>query len=117
MKRSRSICLIALGSMFLSGCTVGHTWFQMNSNSPMPFFGFDLLPRRSTSAKVDPSQTHFVKNTETKRAATSTVSSGVASNSPDNSTGKLRLRRISDFLTGSREEEIDLTGPQYPFAP
>ncbi|MEW4488097.1 hypothetical protein AB1L42_08445 [Thalassoglobus sp. JC818] len=117
MKRSLSICLIAWGAMFLSGCTVGNTWFQMNSNSPMPFFGFDLLPRRSTSAKFDPSQAHLVKDSQSDRAATSTVSPGLASSSPNKATGELRLRRISDFLTGNREEEIDLTGPQYPFAP
>ena len=31
----------------LSGCQVRRTWFQMDSNSPVPFFGIDLLPRRS----------------------------------------------------------------------
>ncbi len=37
----------------MSGCEIGRSHFQMNSNSPSPFFGIDLMPRRSTTS-VDP---------------------------------------------------------------
>ena len=37
-----------------SGCEVGRQHFQMNSNSPTPFFGIDLLPRRKTTSIVSP---------------------------------------------------------------
>ena len=37
-----------------SGCEFGRSHFQMNSNSPTPFFGIDLLPRRKTTSIVTP---------------------------------------------------------------
>ena len=36
------------------GCEFGRQHFQMNSNSPTPFFGIDLLPRRKTTSIVSP---------------------------------------------------------------
>lgn len=38
----------------LSGCELDRPNFHMNSNSPTPFFGIDLLPRRSTTSLVRP---------------------------------------------------------------
>ena len=38
----------------LSGCDLARPNFQMNSNSPIPFFGIDLLPRRKTTSLVNP---------------------------------------------------------------
>jgi len=35
-----------------SGCEVGHRWFSMSSDSPMPWFGFDLMPRRKTTTQI-----------------------------------------------------------------
>lgn len=47
-----ALLLTLLGT---SGCAVDRTFFSMSSDSPMPFFGFDLrLPRRTT--QVDPPQ-------------------------------------------------------------
>jgi|GEM_PF-5300737 len=37
-----------------SGCELNRPNFQMNSNSPTPFFGFDILPRRRTTSIVSP---------------------------------------------------------------
>lgn len=37
-----------------SGCEFGRSHFQMNSNSPTPFFGIDLLPRRKTTSIATP---------------------------------------------------------------
>ncbi|MGE0375450.1 MAG: hypothetical protein AB7I48_16400 [Planctomycetaceae bacterium] len=36
-----------------SGCQVGRTFFQMDSNSPVPFFGMDLLPQRNKKSATD----------------------------------------------------------------
>lgn len=36
------------------GCELNRPNFQMNSNSPVPFFGIDLLPRRKTTSLVSP---------------------------------------------------------------
>ena len=38
----------------LSGCELDRPNFQMNSNSPTPFFGFDILPRRRTASIISP---------------------------------------------------------------
>lgn len=46
------VCLL-VSACGLSGCELGRSHFQMNSNSPSPFFGIDLMPRRSTTS-VDP---------------------------------------------------------------
>ncbi|MBX3443144.1 MAG: hypothetical protein KF774_12130 [Planctomyces sp.] len=37
-----------------SGCEVGRTMFQMDSNSQSPFFGVDLLPSRRSASVVPP---------------------------------------------------------------
>lgn len=46
------VCLL-VSACGMSGCEIGRSHFQMNSNSPSPFFGIDLMPRRSTTS-VDP---------------------------------------------------------------
>ena len=42
--------LVLLASLGLSGCQVGRTFFQMDSNSRVPFMGLDLLPKRDRSS-------------------------------------------------------------------
>lgn len=47
LRAGLSLCGLVIALQF-SGCQVSNTWFQMDSNSPMPFFGFDIaLPRRT----------------------------------------------------------------------
>jgi hypothetical protein len=48
----------------LSGCEIGSTMFQMDSNSGSPFMGVNLLPSRKTTAipKKRDGQTIPVKN-------------------------------------------------------
>ena len=54
----RTIVLSGLaGCLLFSGCELTRPNFQMNSNSHMPFFGIDLLPRRSTTLVDPPSAT------------------------------------------------------------
>jgi hypothetical protein len=45
--------LLAASLLLTSGCQVGRTFFQMDSDAPVPFFGMDLLPRRSTASPTD----------------------------------------------------------------
>lgn len=66
---------VLLASLLLSGCEIGRSHFQMNSNSPTPFFGIDLMPRRSTTS-LDPQS-----KTRTVQAPDSTVQS-VAESKP-----------------------------------
>ncbi|MBX3440621.1 MAG: hypothetical protein KF861_24230 [Planctomycetaceae bacterium] len=42
--------LALFAALGLSGCQVGRTFFQMDSNAPVPFFGMDLLPQREKSS-------------------------------------------------------------------
>lgn len=58
-----------------SGCEVGRTMFQMDSNSGQPFFGVDLLRARSAAAAKKPKppgETALV--TQVRNAPTSTAS-------------------------------------------
>lgn len=43
-----------LACLMAAGCELDRPNFQMNSNSPTPFFGIDLLPRRKTTSLVRP---------------------------------------------------------------
>lgn len=58
MSSGRSLTLLALGAVLMlsPGCAVDRSFFQMDSNSGVPFFGFDLIPRRKVGAVVPSSQ-------------------------------------------------------------
>lgn len=58
-----------------SGCELARPNFQMNSNSPNPFFGIDLLPRRRTASIISPPA-------GLQMATTSASSTEVADDSP-----------------------------------
>jgi len=45
---------LALLATACSGCELGHSFFHMDSNSPNPFFGFDLVPRRKATSFAPP---------------------------------------------------------------
>ncbi len=49
------------------GCEIGRSWFTMSSDSPTPFMGIDLLPRRKTS-QLAPAKAgeHFPTMTHTE---------------------------------------------------
>lgn len=52
MRRSLlSICLLIFG-FGTTGCELGRTMFQMDSNSGMPNFSFDLIPRKSKKKSI-----------------------------------------------------------------
>lgn len=97
------ICLCSL-----TGCQVGRTWFQMDSNSPMPFFGFDLLPRRTVELTPPGEEDASV---------------------PVSAAGPSRIQQVSDrfFDTGRElklphvslrgdEESVTFSGPQPVFS-
>ena len=98
--KSNACGAVVLASLLLSGCELGRSHFQMNSNSPTPFFGIDLMPRRSTSS-IDPQS-----KTRTVEAPGSAVQS-VAESKPRTAFWK------SFALQSSRSEPtpIPLTTP------
>ncbi|MCA9074886.1 MAG: hypothetical protein KDA93_07635 [Planctomycetaceae bacterium] len=54
--RTRSICqltFVFIISTNLSGCQLGRTFFHMDSNSPSPFMGFDLLPKPNRTSPTE----------------------------------------------------------------
>ncbi len=44
--RPRLAAAFLLLSLLTSGCAVDRKFFQMDSNSGIPFFGIDLIPRK-----------------------------------------------------------------------
>ena len=52
-----------------SGCEVGSRWFSMSSDSPMPWLGFDLLPRRKTTQILPHSQPQDLSRESTSRVS------------------------------------------------
>lgn len=55
---------VVIALALCSGCEVGRTMFQMDSNSGSPFMGIDLLPSRKTSSirRAPQQETLPVKN-------------------------------------------------------
>jgi hypothetical protein len=51
---SRPAAALALLMLMVcgSGCEFGRQWFQMSSDSQMPFFGLDILPRRNSTRSI-----------------------------------------------------------------
>jgi hypothetical protein len=48
MNVSKLILILMICSLS-QGCEMGRTWFSMSSDSPMPWFGFDIpFPRRTS---------------------------------------------------------------------
>ena len=62
-----AICAVSVG------CELDRPNFQMNSNSPTPFFGFDLLPKRKTTSLVSPQAGAQIVSSDTVAGDISTV--------------------------------------------
>ncbi len=56
--------VVCLACVVVSGCELARPNFQMNSNSPTPFFGIDLIPRRSTTSIAKPRPNEQLTTTE-----------------------------------------------------
>jgi hypothetical protein len=132
VSRSMGVAVLFGALSLLSGCQVGRTWFHMDSNAPMPFFGFDLLPRRTADLRP-PDQDRFAERSEPPVHRASDGSAPVVS--PVNDTTRdrdavptseaamtaerggreLRLPRISSFLPDRREEDVTFQPPTGPF--
>lgn len=106
--------LLLLSTVFamlhFAGCEVGRTWFQMNSNSPTPFMGIDLLPRR-TSQLEPPQPIASEKLTfMADRADTRQVSERRSARVTE-----LKLPHVTLFQR-AREEELTFQGPEPIFS-
>jgi hypothetical protein len=108
--------LMALLLLVCSGCEVGHSWFNMSSDSPMPWFGFDLMPRRRSTSLVIPQADQNVREIPTA-AKFSTQPVSDVRRPERNVSRELFLPSIPAFFDGNPEEELTFTGPTGAFAP
>lgn len=112
--RRRLVTLLAWAGLACcaSGCEVGHSWFQMDSNSTTPSFGLDLLPRRRSADLRNPAdmQERFVNH---ESSGNQTIHSA-----EQNASGwkSIHLPTVKQVWNVSREEVVSLEGPQAPFA-
>lgn len=113
--RFATLSLLALITMSGAGCEVGRSWFSMSSDSPMPWFGVDLMPRRKTTQifphREDPTET-------TRTVATKTIPK--ENHSPRKSeqvwSKELHLPSIPAFFNDPQTEELSFEGPTGPFS-
>lgn len=69
-KTSTGWAYLAVLMLACSGCEIGRTMFQMDSDSPVPRFSFDLLPSKKKDSSPlgsndrSPSQQGFWRNAQ-----------------------------------------------------
>jgi len=105
-----AICLL------VPGCEVGRSWFSMSSDSPSPWFGFDLMPRRrTTSLNPQPRPPHLNESfNRTSKAELQPVSHRPR---PSGSHSReLHLPSIPAYFDGNTTEELSFTGPEGAFS-
>ena len=101
LRPSHFLTLLLLMSMSTSGCQVGRTFFQMDSNSPSPFMGVDLLPnlsKKSPTEGVSRFQNEIVTDAPTEAPA---------QQSPEQESG--RLTRLLGRSTPSKQMALPTT--------
>lgn len=100
-------CLMLLSS---SGCQTGRQWFQMDSNSATPYFGFELMPRKTSlvvPTNSDPQAPHV------NGRPIAELTNG---RSPSFETNPIILPRLSLIQSSERLEDVSLSGPQSVFS-
>ena len=111
--------IVCVSSLLLTGCALNHSWFHMDSNSPMPFFGFELKPRKAASTTPKDTTHQLVSHrsgpsVKSFHPVQGTLPSRDATAAP---TKILKLRNLSEILNGDDEKDISLTAPMSPFQP
>lgn len=116
MKRYLLLVCLAVTGMS-SGCALDRTWFQMSSNSPMPFFGFDLRFPRKTSYMEQNAPEEMSEKPEFSQSTIQTVSLRDSYPNEKISSHALQLPRMSSQSRLGTEEELSFTGPKTSFSP
>lgn len=100
--------MLLLFACLFSGCQVGRSWFHMDSNSGMPFFGLDLLPRRETTLNIDP------RRPERRQAPAEELEQ--IRPASEKRVQPVELPRLTEVL-GGEDEDVSLTidGPPAEF--
>jgi hypothetical protein len=107
--------LMMLLAMSASGCEVGRSWFSMSSDSPSPWFGFDLLPRRRTTELTLPQNRDALSPRE--RTAKPAIYH-VSDRGPKERilSKELHLPPVPAFFDTDEKVEISFTGPKSAFS-
>ncbi len=108
--RLTKIGLLAL-CLFSPGCEIGRSWFSMSSDSPSPWFGIDLMPRRRTSQTAPRS-----KDIPIGVAKATSQSPGDRPRTKGVSSKELRLPSIPAFFDTNPVEELSFHGPEGTFS-
>jgi len=107
--------IILISLLASPGCEIGSRWFSMSSDSPMPWFGVDLLPRRKTT-QIMPHRRDL--DAATRAVATKQLSrESFRQNPPDKVWFReLHLPSIPAYFDQDIEEELSFRGPSGPFS-
>ena len=116
MRRTR-LFIVLMAACLCPGCALDRTWFQMSSNSPMPFFGFDLRLPRKTSQMEPLGENAGLAKSEADASQVRPVVNKTFVKTTQQSSQPLSFRRISTLLENGEAEEITFTGPKPPFVP
>jgi hypothetical protein len=98
-----------------SGCEVGRSWFSMSSDSPSPWFGFDLLPRRKTTNLTLPRPGDDGSPRE-RTAKPALYQASDRSTTGRTFSKELHLPPVSAFFDSEEDVEISFTGPKSTFS-
>lgn len=109
MRKFTRFTLLLLLVSSASGCEIGRSWFSMNSDSPMPFFGFDLMPRRRTTELTVPRPGE--RGTASSGAARPIQPTADRHWTGQQSSRELHLLPASQTKSGQEGADLSLSGP------
>lgn len=114
---TRNFILFGMLAVLCTGCSLERSWFQMSSNSPMPFFGLDFrLPRKTTSVEAVNHEQKLAQHWNSE-AEIKTVSHSKDSASNQNENLLSKLPKFSDLTQREKTESLSFDGPKARFAP
>ncbi|WP_437191248.1 hypothetical protein [Planctomicrobium sp. SH527] len=111
VRRKFARCSLLLILLLAPGCEMGRSWFSMSSDSPMPWFGFDLtFPRRTSQVGPQELDPESKANRPTRRPVSNRNQAGKSFSK------ELHLPTIPAFFEDKSVEELSFTGPESTFS-
>lgn len=117
MRIFRRVLLLGMLLATCTGCTLERSWFQMNSNSPMPFFGFDFrLPRKTTNVEPVSHEQKLAEHWNSELEIRAVSNQLETADSPSENLLS-KLPKISNLTQREKTETLTFTGPKAKFSP